>query len=419
MEKKRKITGLPAYRNFSPWPAAMCVLAGLLLYVILSASNGKNGSSIAALERAPHGEGELQYEIKVKGLTDSACGLTVTVPVRERQYTDSEAGAVFDEILPELAEQILGDNESLEEVRTNLELKRTLEPYGFSVQWESEEPEIIDSYGTVHNEGISENGRRFFLKATVTDGIHEREYEIRAVVYPPLLSEEEAAVKKWLRTVTELDERQQTADRLELPTSLEGRALQYAMAEETDYRMIPLLGIVLAILLTAREKVNQENALKMRERLLLLDYAGIVSKLMVFIGAGMTIRASWELITEEYERAVERGTKERRPAYEEMCHTAARLSSGLSEGKAYNEFGRRCGLQPYVKLAALLEQNRKTGSKNLRQALELEMTSAFEQRKNLARKLGEEAGTKLLLPLFLMLGIVMVMIVVPAFLTFY
>ena len=32
---------------------------------------------------------------------------------------------------------------------------------------------------------------------------------------------------------------------------------------------------------------------------------------------------------------------------------------------------------------------------------------------------GEEAGTKLLLPLFLMLGVVMIMIVVPAFLAIY
>jgi len=47
------------------------------------------------------------------------------------------------------------------------------------------------------------------------------------------------------------------------------------------------------------------------------------------------------------------------------------------------------------------------------------MASAFELRKNLAKKLGEEAGTKLLLPLFMMLGVVMVMIVVPAFLSFY
>ena len=47
------------------------------------------------------------------------------------------------------------------------------------------------------------------------------------------------------------------------------------------------------------------------------------------------------------------------------------------------------------------------------------MVAAFEQRKNLAKKLGEEAGTKLLLPLFLMLGVVMIMMVVPAFLAFY
>ena len=42
------------------------------------------------------------------------------------------------------------------------------------------------------------------------------------------------------------------------------------------------------------------------------------------------------------------------------------------------------------------------------------MVDALEQRKNLARRLGEEAGTRLLMPLFLMLGIVMVMIMVPA-----
>ena len=76
-------------------------------------------------------------------------------------------------------------------------------------------------------------------------------------------------------------------------------------------------------------------------------------------------------------------------------------------------------LQPYLKLAGLLEQNRKTGTKNLRQLLLLEMTDAFEQRKNLARRQGEEAATKLLIPLFLMLGVVMVIVVVPAFLTFY
>lgn len=94
------------------------------------------------------------------------------------------------------------------------------------------------------------------------------------------------------------------------------------------------------------------------------------------------------------------------------------MKSGKAEGDAYREFGRRCCLQPYMKLSSLLEQNRKTGTKNLRQLLDTEVREAFEQRKHLARRMGEEASTKLLLPLFLMLGIVMVMVAAPAVMTF-
>jgi len=42
---------------------------------------------------------------------------------------------------------------------------------------------------------------------------------------------------------------------------------------------------------------------------------------------------------------------------------------------------------------------------------------AFEERKAQAKRLGEEAGTKLLLPMFLMLAVVLVIVIVPAFLT--
>ncbi len=63
-------------------------------------------------------------------------------------------------------------------------------------------------------------------------------------------------------------------------------------------------------------------------------------------------------------------------------------------------------------------QNVKNGSERMREALESEMENAFEERKNLARRQGEEASTKLLLPLIMMLAMVMVMITVPAFLAF-
>ena len=49
--------------------------------------------------------------------------------------------------------------------------------------------------------------------------------------------------------------------------------------------------------------------------------------------------------------------------------------------------------------------------------LEKESLEAMEQRKERALQLGEMAGTKLLFPMMLMLGIVMAVIMVPAFMT--
>lgn len=132
----------------------------------------------------------------------------------------------------------------------------------------------------------------------------------------------------------------------------------------------------------------------------------------------MSIRSAWERIAVDYRRSVEHGVHQKRYIYEEMVLTDSQLKSGVSESQAFYEFGSRCGLQPYMKLAALLEQSRKNGARSLRERLRLEMADAFEQRKHQARRLGEEAGTRLLIPLFLLLAVVMVMIAVPAWLAF-
>ena len=50
--------------------------------------------------------------------------------------------------------------------------------------------------------------------------------------------------------------------------------------------------------------------------------------------------------------------------------------------------------------------------------LQEESQKAFEEKMDRVRKLGEEAGTKLLLPMIMMLVIVMVIIMIPAYLSF-
>ena len=57
------------------------------------------------------------------------------------------------------------------------------------------------------------------------------------------------------------------------------------------------------------------------------------------------------------------------------------MQRGVPEIQAYSEFGNRCRVLPYRKLAGILEQNVKNGSKSLTPVLEAEMEAAFEQRK--------------------------------------
>ena len=105
------------------------------------------------------------------------------------------------------------------------------------------------------------------------------------------------------------------------------------------------------------------------------------------------------------------------PVYREMRTALNQMETGTPEIRAYGEFGRRIGLGCYIKFASLLGNSVSTGGKDLRRLLEEEMETAFRQRKELALRKGEEASTKLLIPMFLMLGVVMVMVVAPAFLS--
>ena len=94
------------------------------------------------------------------------------------------------------------------------------------------------------------------------------------------------------------------------------------------------------------------------------------------------------------------------------------MESGVSELSAYEHLGARCQGTSYRSLATLLTQNLKKGSKGLLELMEQESSEAFEERRRRARAEGEKAGTKLLFPMMLMLGVVFLLILVPAFLSF-
>ena len=97
-----------------------------------------------------------------------------------------------------------------------------------------------------------------------------------------------------------------------------------------------------------------------------------------------------------------------------MICTYRKMMDGMGEIAALEDMGQKSESKEYRKLAMLLVQNLRKGSKDLIATLEKEEQYAFEMRKQRAIRAGEEASTKLLLPMAGMLFIVIVILIVPA-----
>ena len=391
----------------------LCAAVGLALAAFAQAL--QNGSSrLTSLER-PDFEGEEQ-QILVEGLGEE--GIPLEVQISPRQYKPEEARALYQQILEELPGRILGENASLSQVEHDLELIREIPEYGVSLKWESSRPEFVDSYGRVNRQGMGEEKEEVWLRVELTDSHTSETYQLQAWVLPETTTPQENALLQLKERLKEEDYAQRYSPVLKLPEELEGKALAYRSLQEPVFASIAFLGVAAALMLVVKERSDREREIKERKNQLLLDYPELLSKMMIFLGAGMTARNAWEQMTEDYLRLRKLGKREKRWVYEEMYAACGQMKRGIPEGQAYLEFGRRCGLPCYTKFAGFLEQSRKNGAKNLREHLRLEMEEAYEQRKHEAKRLGEEASTKLLLPLFLMLGVVMVMVAVPAMLEF-
>ena len=112
------------------------------------------------------------------------------------------------------------------------------------------------------------------------------------------------------------------------------------------------------------------------------------------------------------------GNKEKRVVYEEIAALTKEMERGISEKQAYERFGERCEILPYRTLVALMIQHLQKGGDDIQRILEEECKKAQESRIAQVKIMGERASTKLLFPMILMLVIVFVIILVPAWCSF-
>ena len=389
----------------------LIVIAGFVLFILCSTF--LNNTELSNYVQRPYvDEDDTEVKIEVEGLLEGS--QKIEIPVSKRVYSNEEVKEAMKKGMDEILKILPGENTSLQNITTDLNPVSELSDLGLSLKWDFGDGDIIDIQGKVDNENLSESVD-IDIGVTLSYESYEESYVIPARVMPKPLTEDESLIKRFKDYISVADKKSAGESGFYLPESFDGKKLVYHLEDGMNFHLIWIMGIIVAILLYLREKNNDRQKLEKKKRELLKDYPDIVSKLIVFIGAGLSVRQSWEGIVKDYESE----NKEKRYAYEEMAKSLARLKTGTQENVVYKEFGRSCLLRQYMKLASLLEQNRKSGISTLSTLLGMESQSAWEERLNLAKREGEELNTKLLLPLFMMLLIVMMMIIVPALLIFY
>lgn len=373
-------------------------------------------NTVTKIERNSYGErAETDtYKVEIDGKTEEI----LDIQVAPRSYTEQELQGLYLGATKVLETSFLGQNTSAEHVTEKLSLSDSIEGYPFRIRWEMSRYDVVDSTGKLYQNVIekvdTENrGVPVTLTAILQYGAKSFSFSEDIVVYAEkeeILSEKE----KLENLVADIEDESREDAYVELPEMLDGKKLVWRKVESTKTIPLLLVGSAVSFFFLYSEIQKERKEKQKREKQMLFDYPEIVSQFTVLISAGMSTKNAWKKIVEDYRKQKARTGRERW-AYEEMFYILQEMQSGIPEAECYAHFVERANLMPYMKLGALLLQNLRKGTKGMWAMLEVEACQSLEERKNQVKKLGEEAGTKLLLPMLLMLIVVLLIVMVPAF----
>lgn len=364
----------------------------------------ENGDGLQFLKREKDTYSEELY------VTDGSYREKLDVEVGTEPYTEEEKHNLLKQTADHLGENILGENQSLERVEYPLHLMTEIPGTAIQVQWSTDQPLMLDWEGQIGEE-VPEEGVWVHLEAELFLDEVSRIYETEVYVYPEKRTEEEQFIKNVREQIAEQNKKK--GEYLYLPEEVNGKTLSWTKANGQQGLFLTGMAVVIGILLILCEKSRKKQELEKRKREMQNDYPLILNKMILLMQAGMSSRRAIRKIALDYQSDRKEG-KEKRDGYEELFRIYQEMEQGIPEEETYRRLANRCDLLCYRTLSTLLIQNLKKGSSYFIQGLRQECTTAFAERKSRAQILGEEAGTKLLLPMGCMLLIVLVIILVPS-----
>lgn len=336
--------------------------------------------------------------------------IPLTVTVEERILSKEEAQEELskaENILPDI---LKGENESLLQVTKGLEFADRIPESSVEIEWAERQLDYFYYDGRLRENLELTEPVELTICAVLICQEYTKDYETTVIVFP----KEQETKQKLLNLIYAENEENHRKDAVTLPAQYEGENVIWRRPMDDTFLYFLALTAGAFILLKVGEQRDKKEALKERLEELEKDYAQIVGKFAMLLSAGLSVRNAWERIVRIQKR---KGALER-AVYQEMNWAFQQMQKGVSETEVYEKFGMRVQEVHYKKLMALFISDKRRGSIPLLDAMNQEMLLAWEEQKRKTRQQGEKIGTKLLLPMMGMLGVVFLMILVPAFLSF-
>lgn len=380
------------------------------------------------IKRDMVGGEDIKYHLKVK--TDKGKYEDIEFLVSAKRWTKKEAEEYFDKLFDSIYENILGRNNDFQHINKKLNIKPNYNNVKAIWNFEVDNREyknivkynnLIEQNGEINNKLFEEDEEVsgvlsvvFKTKINNSDiNLVSSRYEININI----IKNNEVSTLDYKNEIKkEIDKQNKenlNDDELLLPNSINDKRIIYKQNFDFTVIYILILGVLASFLINYNDIYKKKKEEEIIKKQIVYDFPKILSKLLIYVITGMSIRNAFYKISLDYNNKKKKDNQIRK-AYEEINVLATKIQSGYNEISAYEECSKEINQRDYTRFFNILIQNIKNGNKDLKDILNMEVYDAFEERKRTAKKLAEEASTKLILPLMMMLFIIMVVMIVPA-----
>jgi len=388
----------------------LIIIASIVIVVLCVFSDYQNShieNNIIFRKETNGTKSEIPLQIKI----EDEKWKDIIVTLHPKEYSEDELEEMFIFACKELTEIIRMENADLKQVNSDLNLVQEVTGFPFTIRWESSKEQVINAEGKLifKKEVLNESVE---LTAIFTYEDWEREYVLPVHVLAHEPKDLILSLKEDLKTRenSTREERQ-----FHLPEIFENQFLQWRYPPGNSSIILGILFLFMIPFISYEKDREIHKQAKERNIQLQESFPEFISKLILLMEAGMSIRGAFFRIGEDYQK---KRQFEKDYLYEEVLYVCRQMKNGLTEREGYEFLGKRCGLACYKKLSGLLVQHLQKGGSSILETLRGEAAKAMEEQKRNLQKKGEEMGTKLLFPMIMMLGIVMVFIMVPALYSF-